>query len=113
MGSWVGYNVQAKLTDYTGDVTRGIQLTILKERQIELIGEGKRWFDMTRIDKIYDYTNAGYQYLRDIMNPILANRTGAILFENENMGRVLYPINSDMFDANSKLRGDQNPPYDE
>jgi hypothetical protein len=111
--SRVGYNVQAKLTDYTGDITRGIQLTILKERQIELIGEGKRWFDMTRIDKIYDYTNAGYQYLRDIMNPILANRTGAILFENENMGRVLYPINSDMFDANSKLRGDQNPPYDE
>jgi hypothetical protein len=47
------------------------------------------------------------------MNPILATRQGAILFQGENMGRVLFPINSAMFDANSKLRGDQNPPYDE
>ena len=91
----------------------GIQLTILKERQLEFLGEGKRWFDMIRIDKIYDYTNSGYQYLREIMNPMLTNRTGAILYEDENMGRILYPINSAMFDANSKLRGDQNPPYDE
>jgi starch-binding outer membrane protein, SusD/RagB family len=111
--SRVGYTVQAKLTDYMGDVKRGVQLTILKERQLELLGEGKRWFDLTRIDKIYDYTNAGYQYLRETMNPILTTRTGAILFENEHMGRVLYPINSAMFNANSKLIGDQNPPYDE
>ena len=111
--SRVGYTVQAKLTDYAGDIKRGIQLTILKERQLEFLGEGKRWFDMIRIDKIYDYTNSGYQYLREIMNPMLTNRTGAILYEDENMGRILYPINSAMFDANSKLRGDQNPPYDE
>ena len=109
----VGYTVQAKLTDYTGDIKKGIELTILKERQLELMGEGKRWFDLSRIDKIYDYTNAGYKYLRDIMNPILASRTGSILFENDNMGRVLFPINSDMFNANLKLVGDQNPPYDE
>jgi len=111
----VGYKVQAKLTDYTGDVMKGIERTILKERQMELIGEGKRWFDLVRIGKIYDYTNSGYEYLREIMNPILTARQsqGAILFEGENMGRVLYPINSAMFDANSKLRGDQNPPYDE
>ena len=62
--SRVGYTIQAKLTDYTGDIKRGIQLTILKERQLELLGEGKRWFDLSRIDKIYDYTYAGYQYLR-------------------------------------------------
>lgn len=111
--SRVGYTVQAKLTDYTGDVKRGVQLTILKERQYELLGEGKRWFDMMRIDKIYDYTDAGYQYLRETMNPILATRTGAIPFQGDNMGRVLFPINSAMFDANSKLRGNQNPPYDE
>ncbi|HEX5651831.1 MAG TPA: RagB/SusD family nutrient uptake outer membrane protein [Chitinophagaceae bacterium] len=111
--SRVGYTVQARLTDYTGDIMTGIERTILKERQLELVGEGKRWFDLCRIGKIYDFTNNGYGYLREILNPILATRTGSILYDGINMGRILYPINSDMFDANSKLVGDQNPPYDE
>lgn len=68
---------------------------------------------MCRIGKIYDYTDNGYGYLREILNPILATRTGAIQYQGVNMGRILYPINSDMFDANIKLVGDQNPPYDE
>lgn len=109
----VGYTVTAQLVDYTGDLTDGIERTILEERRLELLGEGKRWFDMTRIGNIYDYSNNGYQYLREILNPILATRTGAIQYDGVNMGRILYPINSDMFDANSKLVGDQNPPYDE
>ena len=109
----VGYTVKALLTDYTGDITAGIEATVLKERQLELIGEGKRWFDLCRIGKIYDYTDAGYGYLRGIMNPIIAARTGGIPFTGEHVARILYPINSAMFDANSKLRGDQNPPYDE
>ncbi|HEX6179937.1 MAG TPA: RagB/SusD family nutrient uptake outer membrane protein [Chitinophagaceae bacterium] len=111
--SRVGYLVQAKLSDYTGDITAGIEQTILEERQIELLGEGKRWFDMSRIGLIYNYTDAGYGYLRQIMNPILASRTGGILYQGENMGRILFPINSDAFNANPKLVGDQNPPYDE
>lgn len=109
----VGYTVNAQLSDYTGDLTTEIERTILTERQLELVGEGKRWFDLARIGNIYDYTNSGYQYLREILNPILAGRTGAIQYDGVNMGRILYPINSDMFDANSKLVGDQNPPYDE
>lgn len=111
--SRVGYNVQANIADYTGDITKGIERTILKERQLELIGEGKRWFDLSRIDKIYDYTDAGYEYLRETMNPLIATRTGGITYAGEHMGRILYPINSDMFNANLKLVGDQNPPYDE
>lgn len=109
----VGYMQNALLTDYSGDIMKGIERTILKERQYELMGEGKRWFDLCRIDKIYDYTNAGYAYLRETLNPILATRSGSILYENENMGRILYPINAAMFNANPKLRGDQNQPYDE
>ncbi|MEO8404186.1 MAG: hypothetical protein ABI480_06310, partial [Chitinophagaceae bacterium] len=72
-----------------------------------------RWFDLCRIDKIYDYTDAGYGYLRETMNPLIAARTGGIQYAGDNMGRILYPINSAMFNANPKLRGDQNPPYDE
>ena len=89
-----------------------IERTILKERQLEFLGEGKRWFDMCRIGTIYNF-DSGYEYLREIMNPILATRTGAISYEGINLGRVLYPINSDVIKANSKLSGDQNPPYDE
>jgi starch-binding outer membrane protein, SusD/RagB family len=111
--SRVGYTIPALLSDYTGDIIKGIEYTILEERQLELLAEGKRWFDICRIGTIYNYTDAGYEYLREIMNPILASRSGSILYQGENMGRVLYPINSDMFDANSALIGDQNPPYDE
>lgn len=109
----VGYTIKAQLSDYTGDIMKGVERTVLKERQLELIGEGKRWFDLTRIGKIYDYTDNGYEYLREVMNPLLASRTGGILFEGKQMGRVLFPINSDVFNANPKLVGDQNPPYDE
>jgi starch-binding outer membrane protein, SusD/RagB family len=111
--SRVGYNIQAKLSDYTGDIMKGIERTVLKERQLELLGEGKRWFDLIRIGKIYDYSNNGYEYLREIMNPILSSRTGGIPFEGKAMGRILFPINSDVFNANQNLVGDQNPPYDE
>jgi hypothetical protein len=111
--SRVGYKVEAKLTDYTGDITAGIERTVLKERQLELIGEGKRWFDLTRVGKVYDYTNAGYQYLRETMNPLIAPRQGGITYEGGNIGRILFPINSAMFNANSELVGHQNPPYDE
>lgn len=113
-----GYTTKALLADYTGDVLKGVERTILLERQYELLGEGKRWFDLCRIDKMYDFSNNGYAYLRSIMNPILSARSGATPFDNtalvpNGMGRILYPINSDAFNANPKLVGDQNPPYDE
>jgi len=116
--SRVGYTVEAKMTDYTGDILSGIERTILTERQYELLGEGKRWFDLCRIGNTYDFTNNGYEYLREIMNPILTARQGAVPFDNNTstvngMGRILYPINSNAFNANPKLIGDQNPPYDE
>jgi len=113
-----GYKTKALISDYTGDVMKGIEKTVLQERQYEFLGEGKRWFDLCRIDKMYDFTNNGYAYLRSVMNPILTARTGATPFDNNaavpnGMGRILYPINSDAFNANPKLVGDQNPPYDE
>ena len=110
----VGYTTQAKLTDYDPTQLKDlIEITILKERQLEFLGEGKRWFDMCRIGKIYDYSDAGYLYLRNIMNPLITRRVGGIPYTGINNYRILYPINSDAFNANPELRRDQNLPYDE
>jgi hypothetical protein len=115
--SRVGYNVPALLSDYSGsneDIAKAIQRTILEERQLELIGEGKRWFDLCRIDDTYNFTTSGYEYLRIVMNPVLAARGGAVQFDSDlNMGRILYPINSANINANPLLKGNQNPPYSE
>lgn len=113
----VGYTVQAQRSDYTGtdeQVGIAIQRTILAERQLEFIGEGKRWFDLCRIGRMYDFTSTGYDYLRSVMNPILQGRVGAVAYDTDlNMGRILYPLNSDVINANPLLRGQQNPPYSE
>lgn len=116
--SRVGYNVKALLTDYTGSqeqIAIAIQRTVLQERQLELIGEGKRWFDLCRIGRTYDFTLNGYDFLREVMNPILSARGAAAVPYNSNlnMGRILFPINSDVINANPLLRGKQNPPYSE
>jgi hypothetical protein len=109
--------VPARLVDYTGtpeQIGIAIQRTVLQERQLELLGEGKRWFDLCRIGKIYDYSLNGYDYLREVMNPLLASRAGATLFNTDvNMGRILFPIPQFIINANPLLRGKQNPPYSE
>ncbi|WP_026904123.1 RagB/SusD family nutrient uptake outer membrane protein [Pedobacter glucosidilyticus] len=113
----VGYTIQARLSDYSGtsdQIGIAIQRTVLEERQLELLGEGKRWFDLCRIGNIYDYSLNGYEYLREIMNPVLSSRAGSVVYNsNEAMGRILYPINSAVINANPLLRGKQNPPYSE
>jgi hypothetical protein len=102
-----------------------MQEVIADERQLEFLAEGKRWFDLCRVGKTvftspyYDESgnppykipdNGCYTYLKEKMNGIRSDFTN---FEGDNMGRVLFPIVSGAFTANSLLRGDQNPPYDE
>lgn len=85
----------------------GIEALILKERQLEFFGEGKRWFDLIRTDR-----------LMEVMDPIIRERqqsagspvTG---FTKEDEGRKYFPIYYQEFEANPALRGDQNPPYSE
>jgi len=102
-----------------------LQEVIADERQLEFLAEGKRWFDLCRIGKTiftspyYDESgnppykipdNGYYVYLKAKMNGISSDFTD---FTGDNMGRILFPIVSGAFTANSSLRGDQNPPYDE
>jgi hypothetical protein len=115
----VGYNVTRQVSDYdAATIKEDIEKDLLRERQLEFLGEGKRWFDLTRIGKIYDYTNDGYKYLQEELNPILVTRANSIPFQNTSsfptaMNRVLYPIASDVINSNPLLKGDQNIPYSE
>jgi hypothetical protein len=112
---------------YDGFANKGekLQEVIVDERQLEFLAEGKRWFDLCRIGRTvftkpyYDESGAKpykipdtgyYEYLKSKMN----NSTSEFVnFEGDNMGRIFFPIVSGAFTANSQLRGDQNPPYDE
>ena len=68
---------------------------ILDERQLELFGEAKRWWDLLRNDKQYD-----------VLNPILESREeGVPLTPN----RLVWPIFIDHLIENTLLN--QNPGY--
>lgn len=77
---------------------------ILKERQMELVGEGKRWFDLVRTGNVVK-----------VMDPILKRRqiaagtpaADAIGFSDPR--RILWPLNRSVLNANKKLV--QNPGY--
>lgn len=94
-------------------IAKAMQRVILKERQYEFVGEGKRWFDLQRVGNMYDLTDAGYEYLREVMNPIMEDRNPDAKYDGANIGRVLFPIAANAFNNNPALIGDQNPPYDE
>ncbi|MCD2425779.1 RagB/SusD family nutrient uptake outer membrane protein [Niabella pedocola] len=82
----------------------GLADAILKERQLELVGEGKRWFDLVRTGNLVK-----------IMDPILRRRQiaagtpagEAIGFSDPR--RILWPVNRSVLNANKKLV--QNPGY--
>ncbi len=74
-----------------------LQDIILKERQFELYGEGKRWYDLIRTGTV-----------GTIMDPILASR-GISTGYTSTPARILFPISSSAFESNSLL--EQNDTY--
>ena len=82
-----------------------VENIILQERQLELYGEGYRWFDLMRTG-----------HLIEVMDPIYSARQEAADvtvtgFGNE--GTKYWPIHYAEFESNKALVGDQNPPYTE
>jgi hypothetical protein len=79
----------------TPDVTT-LENAILMERQLEFWGEGKRWYDLVRTDKVITF-----------LDQILKDRGIAEGFGDA--GKILFPIHSSVFEANPLIK--QNPPY--
>ena len=78
---------------------------ILEERQLELWGEGQRWFDLMRTGRLID-----------VMDPIYSSRqedAGVAVTGFGDEGRRYWPIYAGEFESNLALTGDQNPPYSE
>jgi hypothetical protein len=78
---------------------------ILLERQHELFGEGKRWFDLVRT-----------KHVNKVLDPVMNRRLTKIQglpytdgFVGVDAGKLLFPINRNVLEDNKKL--DQNLGY--
>ena len=72
---------------------------ILKERACELFGQGSRWMDLRRTQKLVEYNN--------LYNPQLQGKAQTAIGQ-----KLLRPIPQSAIDANDKLTpADQNPGY--
>lgn len=86
----------------TLDTEAGMEEAILQERQWELFGEGKRWFDLVRTDHVIQ-----------VMDPVLKARQSAEGADAIGFGtdkrKYVWPLHRNMMNANPQLV--QNPPY--
>jgi hypothetical protein len=80
-----------------------VEKVILDERQLELFGEGKRWFDLVRTDKAVAVMDP---LIRKRQQQLNQNQTGF-----DDVRKILWPISRDALTRN-RLLG-QNPPYSE
>lgn len=100
----VGYLADAQEEVNPND-KQAVEWLILKERQLEFIGEGKRWFDLRRTGRLVEVMDATMRTRQEEANVSI---TG---FGDER--RALFPIYYREFEANPELKGKQNPPYTE
>lgn len=101
----VGYLRDATLDVSSASDVNQVEKVILDERQLELWGEGYRWFDLMRTG-----------HLVEVMDPVYSQRqenAGVTVTGFGHEGTKYWPIYYREFESNKALVGDQNPPYTE
>ncbi|WP_205509206.1 RagB/SusD family nutrient uptake outer membrane protein [Longitalea arenae] len=87
--------------DYPTD--RDVETAILNERQLELFGEGKRWFDLVRTGRVIEVMDPLVRYRQRLLG---ISETG---FDDPR--KILWPISRQALTRNTLIR--QNDPYSE
>ena len=110
-----GYTVKALLVDYnTPDKVLNL---IIDERRLEFWGEGKAWFDLVRNDKVKEYLDPVYTAYDPVKFPEGVGFQIGVAKPSPTYiggyGRMLWPLNQDVFKKNPLMIGQQNLPYDE
>ncbi|MDE5701294.1 MAG: RagB/SusD family nutrient uptake outer membrane protein [Bacteroides sp.] len=103
--SRVGYTKDAKTEVSSFSNKDAIESIILLERQLELFGEGCRWFDLIRTGHLFE-----------VMDPVYSARqeaAGVTVTGMGDEGTKYWPVYYREFESNLALHGDQNPPYTE
>jgi starch-binding outer membrane protein, SusD/RagB family len=88
-------------TDYPTD--KDVETAVLDERQLELFGEGKRWFDLVRTGRVIEVMDPLVRYRQKLLN---ISQTG---FDDPR--KILWPISRQALTRNTLIR--QNEPYSE
>ena len=109
-----GWENTAVLEDYPTE--KDLIKLIIDERTIEFWAEGKRWFDLVRNDMVKEYLDP-YLQNEDLGDQRIPEGfvIGAEKEANQigGYGRILWPLNQDVFRKNPSMRGQQNKPYEE
>jgi hypothetical protein len=105
-------HVRAGLPAFTANqytTSTAMEDAILQERQYELFGEGKRWFDLVRtnrvktiMDPVLNIRNATTDPVTKVVTPSTAGFAGA-------PNRYYWPVSQTALNANKLLK--QNPGY--
>ena len=84
------------VADGTNGSSKQLEMDILKERSIELLGEGKRWFDLMRTGKAMSIMNDYYDYAKTIAST-------TIITKYTDLKQLYWPVYYRNINTNSNL----------
>jgi hypothetical protein len=82
---------------------------ILQEEQYELLGEGKRWFELIRTNRVHAIMDPILNLRNGVTDPITRITTPATTGFIDAPNRYLWPVSQSALNANKLLK--QNPGY--
>jgi hypothetical protein len=81
--------------DPFGNTEGSVEKLIYDERQLEFYGEGKRWFDLMRVDWGMEVVNEHVRYIQE--------RSGVEITGFNNRNRLYWPVHQNVLNANPNI----------